>query len=112
MTKKSLPSQISANSKLTSFLHWYHWLVLLASIALTLSAWYVSKNQSTARQLTQFNNQSELIVALVEERMHQYETALWSGVSNFHSHQLEVSKEEWRRYTEALSIEEKFGYGY
>ena len=88
-------------------LHWYHWLVLIASLLLTLSAWYISKEQTLARQEAQLNYQAELIVPIVKDRLQVYEAALWSGVSTFHSHNLNMSHKEWSDFSNTLSIEKR-----
>lgn len=98
--------ELKKNNILKS-LHWYHWLVLILSLILTLSAWYISRSQSLAKQEAQFNYQADLTISLVKDRLEVYEAALWSGVSAFHSHDLQMSLEEWRKFSTSLSIEQR-----
>ncbi|GAA4354848.1 CHASE domain-containing protein [Kangiella marina] len=97
-------------------LHWFHWFVVVSSLLLTLSAWYISSVQLQKKQEAQFNYQADLLIPLVKDRMRQYETALWSGVSNYQSHDNQVSLTDWRKFARSLSVEKRYpginGIGY
>ena len=89
-------------------LHWFHWLVLAFSLVLTISVWQYSSHQIKEKIENQFDRQGTQIVALIKERLQKYEDALWSGVATIHSHNGEISFNNWKSFAEALDIEEKY----
>lgn len=89
-------------------LHWYHWLVVVLSLVLTLSAWQVTSRLAEQKSQIQFNFQSDLLIELVKERMLKYEDALWAGVAAIHSQKEAVNTKTWKAFATALSIEEKY----
>ncbi len=89
-------------------LHWYHWLVITASLVLTISAWYVASARVNEKAEIQFNYQSDQIIALLKERMSKYEDALWSGVATIYVQNNTMDHLQWRQFSEALSIGEKY----
>ncbi len=89
-------------------LKWFHWAIILSSTALTLTAWYISKTQLEERVQTRFTNEANQVIALLQERMQKYEDALWSGVATIHAQTQGIGYLEWRRFAEALDIEEKY----
>jgi CHASE1-domain containing sensor protein len=92
----------------SGILRWYHWLVVVASLLLTLSAWYITSKQVRQRTELQFNYQAEQQVALVRERLSKYEDALWSGSAAIHAQTDGINEEKWRTFSEALSIDDKY----
>jgi CHASE1-domain containing sensor protein len=92
----------------SSHLHWMHWLVIVASIILTLSAWYISKTSIEKNSELQFERQAQQAVALIQERIIKYEDALWAGVAMIQSNGGDVSHPRWRSFAENLSLEEKY----
>lgn len=94
--------------KYSGGLHWYHWLVVILSLLLTISAWQISSRLLEQKKQRQFDYQADLIVALVKERMKNYEDALWSGVASIHSQNKSMSYSQWKTFATALSIEEKY----
>lgn len=95
-------------SKRDGRLHWYHWLVVVLSLVLTLSAWQVTSRLAEQKSQIQFNFQADLLVELVKERMLKYEDALWAGVASIHALKDPVDTHSWRSFATALSIEEKY----
>jgi len=89
-------------------LHWYHWLVVISSLFLTIGAWYVTSEQAKQKTDTQFHYQSNQIIKLVQERMEKYEEALWSGTAAINALNKEFGLKEWQAFSHALSIEERF----
>lgn len=97
-----------ATSSLPAGLHWYHWLVVFGSIILTLSAWYVSSQQTIQKRDLHFDIISQQYVKLVKERMQKYEDALWGGIAAIHALPSRLSADQWKIYSETLSLEEKY----
>jgi signal transduction histidine kinase len=89
-------------------LHWVHWLVVALSLGLTLGAWYFSKSQLEAKVALQFEREADRAIALVLERMHKYEDALWSGVGMLAATRHEVSHETWLSFANSLRIDERY----
>lgn len=89
-------------------LHWYHWLVVAASLMLTLGAWYITSQQARQKMALQFNFQAEHIIELVRERMRKYEDALWSGTAALHALPGELTNAQWQAFSKALSLETKY----
>jgi len=104
MIKKSENALHKGSGKL----HWYHWLVVVLSLVLTLSAWQVTSRLADQKSQIQFDFQSDLLVELVKERMLKYEDALWAGVAAIHSQNKVVNTKTWNAFANALSIEEKY----
>ncbi len=89
-------------------LHWIHWLVVVLSVLLTLSAWYISKKQIDEKIKQRFDFQSSQLLALVSERMAHYEDALRAGVAVIQSNKGDVDTNSWKRFSDALKLDEKY----
>ncbi len=89
-------------------LHWFHWLVLVCSMVLTISAWYMAKQQVEIQRKASFERQSSQVVKLISERMAKYEDALWSGVSAINAYGSSVNNEQWVAYAKGLRLREKY----
>ena len=89
-------------------LHWYHWAVVVASLALTISAWQITSKQVRQKTQIQFDYQAKQIIELVNERMEKYEQGLWSGVAKIHSSNIDINENTWQRFSQALSLEERY----
>lgn len=89
-------------------LHWYHWVVVLLSLVLTLSAWYITSKEVEQKARAQFEFQSEQIIAQVQERMAKYEEALWAGVAALHALPGEASRADWHTFASSLQIGIRF----
>ncbi len=85
-----------------------HWLVIIASFVLTLVAWWNTRSDEIKIQSAQFNYQTSQILDILNERMDHYQDALASGVASLHANQLGVSLEQWRVFSEVLSIDVKY----
>ncbi|MFK7959198.1 MAG: CHASE domain-containing protein [Phycisphaerales bacterium] len=86
-------------------LHWPHWVVVFASVGLTLVAWNVARTEHNAKIALRFDREARQVVSLVEEGLRQYEHALWGGVAFFDSMGGDVDLDQWRTYAESLRIE-------
>lgn len=89
-------------------LHWYHWAVLVLSLALTVGAWYFSSQQVQEKTQVQFDFQAAQILELVQERMAKYEEALWAGVAALHMLEDDASRNDWKIFSKSLKIEDRF----
>lgn len=98
----------SRRMELTGALHWWHWLVILLSLALTFFAWYYSSQQRNTRVRLQFDREADQVVSQILERMNKYEDALWSGVAMMHSVDGEVGFDQWQQYARQINIEHKY----
>ena len=85
-----------------------HWLVVTASLLLTLGAWHISSREAEERRRLQFEFQANQIVALTIERMEKYEEALWAGVAAIQSHGHDIDVNVWKEFSATLSIENRF----
>ncbi len=89
-------------------LHWFHWVVVGLSLALTLGAWQFSKKQVHKQVERQFDREYTQVIALVKERMIKYEDALWAGVGLYSASSQGVDLDQWKRYSESIRIEQKY----
>jgi CHASE1-domain containing sensor protein len=94
--------------KAASGLHWFHWLIVFSSFALTFFAWYFSSQQVKEKTEQQFLRQANQVVELISERMRKYEDALWSGVATIHAQSYGISPDEWQRFSSALRVEQRY----
>lgn len=112
MTK--LASENTATSEFRSKLvkasgfHIMHWLVVLLSVALTLGAWYFSKDQLNQKIEERFNREAIQVVELIKERMGLYENALWAGVALIDSNKDDMSYQQWLAYSNSLKIDQTY----
>ena len=95
-------------NQVTGKLHWIHWCVLIASLVLTLSTWYISKKAVQDKIATAFDREASQVVELISERMQKYEDALWAGVAAIHSQRQGIDYQKWQRFTQTLEIETKY----
>jgi len=89
-------------------LHWYHWLIIFASLLLTVGAWYVSSKQQHLNSELQFDYQANQITQLVNERMRRYEDALLFGVASIHAQSEGIDFFKWKTFSSALSIHDRY----
>lgn len=92
----------------TSNLRWFHWLVLITSLALTMSAWYYTKSANDRKMVDAFKLQKSQVIEMIEERMKNYEDALWAGAGLLYSQNHKVSHMNWLSYTNTIQIEKKY----
>lgn len=89
-------------------LHWYHWAVVSLSLVLTLGAWYITTQQVRQKTQAQFDYQANQILELVQERMAQYEEALWAGVAALNMFPDKASRGDWKTFATNLQVETRF----
>ena len=88
--------------------HLFHWIVVIFSLTLTFSAWYISKTSIEEKVLLQFDRQATQVVELVSERMRKYEDVLWSGTAAIAATGGDISHKDWVSFANQLHIEEKY----
>lgn len=89
-------------------LKWFHWIVILGSILLTLIAWYTSKIQYENRIHSRFNQEAELITNLIEERLRSYADALWAGVALYNTQGSRITHSQWKTFANSLNLKDKY----
>ena len=89
-------------------LNWFHWLILLGSLIVTLMAWQYARTQNQAQISNQFDREARQVVDLISERMTKYEDILWSAVAAKKAHGDIMSLQEWQRYSESQKIHERY----
>lgn len=91
------------------------WVVLFFSLVATALAWSTSDHAVKTRAGERFLFQAEDVRKAVERRMGEYAMALRGGIGLFNVDN-DVSREDWRRFTESLDLQEHFpgiqGLGY
>lgn len=91
-----------------SRLHWFHWLIIVLSLVLTVSAWLFAKLQIDEKIKTQFHREADHVIELVSERMQKYEDALWGGVGAIRTHGGTLAYSDWLEFTNTLQIDLKY----
>ncbi len=89
-------------------LHWFHWLVVIFSLILTIAAWYITKQSINDKIAIQFDRQAKQAVELVAERMQKYEDGLSGGVSMIQVLDGDISLSQWRIFANSLRIGVKY----
>lgn len=89
-------------------LHWYHWALIIASLALTLTAWAITRHQVEEKNEIRFTREADGLLERVRERMEKYENSLWSGVSAIQMADGNVTLDRWRKFAGSLSIDTKY----
>ncbi|SFD12159.1 CHASE domain-containing protein [Pseudoalteromonas denitrificans] len=97
-----------SNTNSLTRLHWYHWLIVIASLALTITAWYVTSAQIKQKTQLQFNAEAKQIIQLVKERMAKYEDGLLGGVAAIHGLDNGTNIHHWRIFSSSLSIAQRY----
>ena len=85
-----------------------HLLVIALSLAMTIGAWQFSKAQIETRTAARFAEARDHVVALIRDRMRQYEDALWSGASAMDSHGGSMDLGQWRDFAASLRIGSRY----
>jgi signal transduction histidine kinase len=80
-------------------------IILVLAVALTISAWYFSKQVVQRAEAEQFEILTNEIETAVHDRMVVYEQVLWGGVGLFNASE-DVSRKEWAQYVDALDLDE------
>ncbi|MGH1363324.1 MAG: CHASE domain-containing protein [Calditrichia bacterium] len=89
-------------------LHFLHWIIIIFSLLLTITAWYFSKNQIDEKIETQFLREANQAVELITERMQKYEDGLWGGVSAIQAQGGNIEHKNWQKFANSLRIDIKY----
>lgn len=116
MLQRALTSEDSIGSATTDAprlgrsgrLHWYHWLVLLLSLAATLAASFVTRHEIDEKVEANFDRQSEQAVSLILERLQKYEDGLWGGVAAIEANGGDIDYGEWKTFAASLDIDHRY----
>ncbi len=79
------------------------WLVLFLSVMLTGIAWYVSVSFSHKHAQARFNDETEDVQFIIEQRMLAYQASLYGAAALFAASE-NVSRAEWRFYVDTLQL--------
>ena len=88
-------------------IHWFHWVIVLLSLIITISAWYFSNKQIVEKIQIRFEREVSQVKNLILERMQKYEDVLWSG-AGFIKTVGDVDRKQWSRYSHTINIEKKY----
>ena len=85
----------------------YPWTAIIAALVLTSAAWIGVERSRHEEARVQFERRTETATSAVRARMMAYEHVVRSG-SAFMASSLSISREDWRRFTSNLQLEERF----
>jgi len=85
-----------------------HWLIVALSLLMTIAVWQYSKIQIQEKNENRFHREADQVITLIIERLQKYEDALWSGVASIQSHKGSVSFSQWKSFSTALRLPEKY----
>jgi len=94
-------------SKLSS-LKWFHWLIVLASLGLTVGAWYFTAIQVQQKNSIRYERNASLLIEYVQERMQLYQNALNSGVAFAEFLNGKIPYKKWLKFANSLNIDKSF----
>ncbi len=90
-------------------------LLLLVSLAASIFAWKQQENILETANHTRFEREVERTITAISYRMEIYQNVL-RGAQGLFNGSLDVNREEWRQYTAALEVEQRYpgirGLGY
>ena len=89
-------------------LHWFHWMILIFSLVLTLCIWQFSQKQVEEKAQSKFRREAQQFQALILERLTHYEDALYSGVAFLATQGWKTDYPSWKRYVEGLNLLSKY----
>ena len=89
-------------------LHWVHWAIIILSLLLTLSAWYITKQKTDQQSENSFDLETQQIVWILKQRMQKYEDALWSAAAHITVLNNKIDEKSWRKYAMQLNLTEKY----
>lgn len=88
-------------------LHWAHWVVVIASLALTLIASWITAENAEERQRDEFDRQASRAIDHLLERMEKYEGGLWAGVGvidSFNRRGQNLERLDWVTFAESIDL--------
>ncbi|MBB5320518.1 CHASE domain-containing protein [Marinobacter oulmenensis] len=103
MPRSPSPSADSLHSRLSIV----HWVIVSLSLVLTLGAWYIASSFAEQKAQEQFEHEVERLNELVRDRMNNYIFALISGVGAIKSNGGDMTRPQWRIFSESLAMPER-----
>ncbi len=88
--------------------HWFHWIVLVLSLVVTIGATLVTKSQIDQKAEARFDRQAQQAVSLVVERLEKYEGGLWGGVASIEANGGDINNDEWRIFAQSLDLDQRY----
>lgn len=89
-------------------LHWFHWLIIGLSLLLTLFAWYISQQSVNEKRQALFQREATQVIDLIQDRMRNYEDALWAGVATIQANGGKIDFQQWRHYVNSLNLIQRY----
>lgn len=89
-------------------MHWFHWLIVLLSLLVTVGAWYIAQQQYLKKNSLKFEREVSKIKSLITERMQKYEDALSGAVAFIQTYHKKLDHQAWQQYTSILDIKKKY----
>ena len=86
-------------------MNFFHWLIVVISVALTFTAWHYTKSQLNEKLELKFQRYAEQTISLVQERMGLYANALWGGVAYIDAANIDIKHTDWLAYANSLKID-------
>lgn len=83
------------------------WIVLVLSLLLTISVWYLLTTKVETKKAVQFAAKTERIKSSIKFKMHGYEMMLHGAAGLFNASDY-VSRDEWQRYVGSLSLKKHY----
>ena len=84
------------------------WIILVVSLLATAFAWNLSNKLLLDRERVRYHRAVEQIEIAIKDRVRIYEAILRGGQGLFDTTDLDVTREEWRRYVERLNLSERY----
>lgn len=107
--KQSATMSITARRKekmtFAGQIHWFHWVVILLSILLTIGAWYIANKFEETAIEERFLRNAKNVTVLVKDRMQLYENTLWGSVSLINSNHGKINYIQWLDYASNLKLD-------
>lgn len=82
---------------------WLPWLVLIASLLITCTVWFVVHGETVKRNRSRFDFRVKIIEAAINQRLQAYELLLRGGVGLFLTSD-DVNRQQWHTYVTSLQI--------
>lgn len=89
-------------------LKWFHWLIVLASLVLTVGAWYFATIQVHQKNSLQYERNATFLIEYVKERMVLYQSALNGGVAFAEVLNGNIPYNKWLKFSSSLNIDKSF----
>jgi len=86
---------------------WSAWFVLIASLLITFSAWFIAQSEMTERNRARFGFRVTTIETALNQRLQAYEFLLRGGAGLFMASD-EVTRKEWQEYVTSLHISQYY----